>query len=79
MFSDAKRHHDGAHYRFSVKVHAALGAGRLESTYLVCLAYQLREDRLEFGHQVQLPVTVTKSGCSSTSTCPTCVTASGAS
>ena len=40
----------------ALKVHTALGAGCLESTYHVCLAYQLREDGLQFGHQVRLPI-----------------------
>ena len=40
----------------ALKVHTALGAGCLESTYHVCLAYQLREDGLQVGHQVRLPI-----------------------
>jgi GxxExxY protein len=38
------------------KVHSALGAGMLESTYQTCLHYQLRVDRVQFEHQVRLPV-----------------------
>jgi GxxExxY protein len=41
----------------AIKVHSALGAGCLESTYQACLAYQFRIDGLQFGHQVRLPVT----------------------
>jgi GxxExxY protein len=40
----------------ALKVHTGLGAGCLESTYHVCLAYQLPEDGLQFGHQVRLPI-----------------------
>jgi GxxExxY protein len=41
----------------AIKVHTALGAGCLESTYHACLAYQLRVDGLQFSHQVRLPIT----------------------
>jgi GxxExxY protein len=40
----------------ALKVHTALGAGCLESTYHACLAYQLRVDGLQFSHQVKLPI-----------------------
>ena len=39
-----------------MKVHSALGAGCLESTYDACLVYQLTLDGLHFEHQVRLPV-----------------------
>ena len=41
----------------AIKVHTTIGAGCLESTYHACLAYQLRADGLQFGHQVRLPIT----------------------
>ena len=41
----------------AIKVHSALGAGCLESTYHVCLSYQFRADGMQFGHQVRLPIT----------------------
>ena len=41
----------------ALKVHSALGAGCLESTYRACLAYQFRVDGLQFAHQVRLPIT----------------------
>jgi GxxExxY protein len=41
----------------AIKVHTTIGAGCLESTYRACLAYQLRGDGLQFGHQVRLPIT----------------------
>jgi len=41
----------------ALKVHSALGAGCLESTYHACLAYQFRVDGLQFSHQVRLPIT----------------------
>jgi len=41
----------------AMKVHSALGAGLLESTYNVCLLYELKAARLRFQHQVRLPVT----------------------
>ena len=41
----------------AIKVHAALGAGCLESTYHACLEYQFSADGLHFGHQLKLPVT----------------------
>ena len=40
----------------SMKVHTALGAGCLESTYDACLRYQLAKDGVAFTHQVRLPV-----------------------
>ena len=40
----------------AMKVHTALGAGCLESTYDACLRYQLAEDGLKFRHQVRLPI-----------------------
>ena len=40
----------------AMKVHTALGAGCLESTYDACLRYQLQQDGIRFDHQVRLPV-----------------------
>src|SRR5258708_2064985 len=40
----------------ALKVHSAIGAGCLESTYHACLEYQFRADGLCFKHQVKLPV-----------------------
>jgi len=40
----------------AMKVHTALGAGCLESTYDACLRYQLAEEGLKFRHQVRLPI-----------------------
>ena len=40
----------------AMKVHTALGAGLLESTYQACLHYQFNIDGLHFEHQVRLPV-----------------------
>jgi len=40
----------------AMKVHSALGAGCLESTYDACLRYQLGKDGLRFRHQVRLPI-----------------------
>ena len=40
----------------ALKVHSALGAGMLESTYQTCLRYQFGIDGLQFEHQVRLPV-----------------------
>jgi GxxExxY protein len=40
----------------AMKVHTALGAGCLESTYDACLRYQLAKDGLEFRHQIRLPI-----------------------
>jgi GxxExxY protein len=42
--------------RAAIKVHTALGAGMLESTYQKCLHYQLGVDGLHFQHQIRLPV-----------------------
>jgi GxxExxY protein len=38
------------------KVHSALGAGLLESTYNTCLHYEFGVEGLRFDHQVRLPV-----------------------
>ena len=40
----------------AIKVHSAIGAGCLESTYHACLEYQLRADGLKYEHQVRLPI-----------------------
>jgi GxxExxY protein len=40
----------------AMKVHTALGAGCLESTYDACLRYQLTKDAVAFEHQRRLPV-----------------------
>jgi GxxExxY protein len=40
----------------AMKVHSAVGAGMLESTYDACFFYQLNADGLHFEHQVRLPV-----------------------
>ena len=40
----------------ALRVHSAIGAGCLESTYHACLEYQFRVDGLRFEHQVKLPV-----------------------
>ena len=40
----------------AMKVHTALGAGCLESTYDACLRYQLSKDGVSFEHQLRLPV-----------------------
>ena len=40
----------------AMKVHSALGAGCLESTYDACLRYQLTKDCVAFEHQLRLPV-----------------------
>jgi GxxExxY protein len=40
----------------AMKVHSALGAGLLESTYDACLLYELSLSGLHFEHQVALPV-----------------------
>ena len=39
-----------------IEVHRVLGPGLLESAYEECLCHELRERKLEFGHQVPLPV-----------------------
>lgn len=41
----------------AMKVHSALGAGMLESTYHACLHYEFAANGLHFEHQVRLPVT----------------------
>jgi len=38
----------------ALKVHSALGAGCLESTYDACLCHQLADDGICFTHQVRL-------------------------
>ena len=40
----------------ALKVHTALGAGCLETTYDACLSYQLNKDGISFTHQVRLPI-----------------------
>jgi len=40
----------------AMKVHTALGAGCLESTYDACLRYQFTKDGIEFDHQLRLRV-----------------------
>jgi len=40
----------------AMRVHTALGAGCLESTYDACLRYQLTKDGIAFEHQLKLPV-----------------------
>jgi GxxExxY protein len=40
----------------AMKVHTALGAGCLESTYDACLRHQLAKDGVMFEHQVRLPI-----------------------
>jgi GxxExxY protein len=40
----------------AMKVHSALGAGMLESTYDACMFYELSEAGLHIQHQVRLPV-----------------------
>jgi GxxExxY protein len=40
----------------AMKVHSALGAGLLESTYTACLIHEFTLKRLQFQHQVRLPV-----------------------
>jgi GxxExxY protein len=40
----------------AIKVHTALGPGLLESTYEVCLAYELQRAGLKSDRQVPLPV-----------------------
>ena len=40
----------------AMKVHTALGAGCLESTYDACFRYQLTKDGFAFEHQLRLPV-----------------------
>jgi len=40
----------------AMKVHTALGAGMLESTYHACLHYEFSVNGLHFEHQVRLPV-----------------------
>ena len=41
----------------AMKVHTALGAGLLESTYNACLVHEFTSRGLQFQHQVRLPVT----------------------
>lgn len=40
-----------------LKVHSALGAGLLESTYEHCIAYELQDRGIEVRRQVALPIT----------------------
>src|SRR5579871_2657574 len=40
----------------AIKVHTALGAGCLESTYDACVCDQLRKDGVRFDHQVRVPI-----------------------
>ena len=40
----------------AIKVHRAIGPGLLESTYEVCLAYELQKVGLKVETQVQLPI-----------------------
>jgi GxxExxY protein len=40
----------------AMKVHSALGPGLLESAYAVCLAYELRKQRLSIREQVLIPI-----------------------
>ncbi|HYX82979.1 MAG TPA: GxxExxY protein [Gemmatimonadales bacterium] len=40
----------------AMKVHSALGPGLLESTYGVCMFYEMNVIGLHFQHQVRLPV-----------------------
>lgn len=40
----------------AIKVHKAIGAGLLESTYEVCLVYELRKAGLNVESQVVLPI-----------------------
>ena len=40
----------------AMKVHTAIGAGCLESTYDACLRYQFTKDGIAFEHQTRLPV-----------------------
>jgi len=40
----------------ALRVHSALGAGVLESTYDACFYYELTKAGLRFEHQVHLPV-----------------------
>jgi GxxExxY protein len=40
----------------ALRVHSELGAGCLESTYDVCLRYQLAKDGVTFTHQARLPI-----------------------
>ena len=40
----------------AMKVHSALGAGLLESTYNACLVHEFNLRHLHFQHQVRLPV-----------------------
>ena len=40
----------------AMKVHTALGAGMLESTYEICLIYELRKRKFNVQSQLALPV-----------------------
>jgi GxxExxY protein len=51
--------HEDITYRIigaAMNVHSALGAGLLESTYNACLCHEFLSRRLQFEHQVRLPV-----------------------
>ena len=51
--------HEDITYRIigaAMKVHTALGAGLLESTYNACLCHEFLSGSLQFQHQVRLPV-----------------------
>jgi len=39
-----------------LRVHSAVGAGCLESTYCACLMHQMSLDGLQFQHQLRLPI-----------------------
>lgn len=46
----------GAIIDSAMKVHTALGAGMLESTYEICLIHELRKRKLNVQSQLALPV-----------------------
>lgn len=46
----------GAIIDSAMKVHTALGAGMLESTYEICLIHELRKRRINVQSQLALPV-----------------------
>jgi GxxExxY protein len=46
----------GAIIDSAIKVHSALGAGMLESTYEICLIHELRKRGLDVKSQLPLPV-----------------------
>ena len=49
-------HISGAIVDSGMKVHSALGAGMLESTYEVCLMHELKKRKFDVRSQVPLPV-----------------------